>query len=116
MRHGRIAMRYPAASITTTVIVMLLLSVVPTRAAGDEGIVNTAPRSFHALSRVSEEVASPLVALSDDELASIAGGSLGNILNLGVVVQINVCAICSQVRQSNGASVGQVGVLRGFPR
>ena len=109
-------MRYPAASITTTVIVMLLLSVVPARAAGDEGIVNTAPRSFHAFSRVSEEVASPLVALSDDELASITGGALGTILNLGVVVQINVCAICSQVRQSNGASVGQVGVLRGFPR
>ena len=115
MRHGRIGMKYPAGSITVTVIVMLLLSVAPARAASDEEIVNTAPRSFHALSRLSEEVANPLVALRDGELASITGG-LGGILNLGFVVQVNVCAICSHVRQSNGASIGQIGVLRGFPR
>lgn len=108
-------MRFPAAFITATVIVMLLLSVVPARAASDDGIVNTAARSFHALSRVSEEIGSSLVALSDDKLASITGG-LGTIVNLGVIVQVNVCAICSQVRQSNGAIIGQVGVLRGFPR
>jgi hypothetical protein len=106
-------------SIPATVIVMLLLSVVPARAAGDDGIINTEPRSFHALSRISEEATNPPVALSDDELASITGGRrgfFGSINNLAIIVQINVCAICSQVSQGNAAIIGQVGFLRGSPR
>lgn len=112
-------MRYPAAlPITATVIVMLLLSVVPARAADDDGAVNAAPRSFHALSRIPEEATNPLVALSDDELASITGGHrlFGSAMNLALLVQINVCVICSQVSQGNAAFIGQVAFRRSAPR
>ena len=112
-------MRYPAAMpVTATVIVMLLLSVVPARAADDDGAVNAAPRSFHALSHIPEGATNPLVALSDDELASITGGYrlFGSAKNLAVLVQINVCVTCPQVSQGNGAIIDQVAFRRSSPR
>ena len=112
-------MRYPAAMpITATVIVVLFLSVVPARAADDDGAVNAAPRSFHALNRIPEEATNPLVALSDDELASITGGHrlFGSATNFAILVQINLCVICSQVSQGNAAIIGQVALRRSSPR
>lgn len=111
-------MRHPAAMlVTVTVVVVLLLSVVPARAASDNAAITSASHSFHALHRIAEEAGGTPVALSDDELASITGGRrgifgiLGN-LNLGIIVQINVCAICAGVSQSNVGVIGQ-GVLLG---
>jgi hypothetical protein len=55
--------------IISTVIVILLLSAVPTRAAGDDAYVTPMPGNFHALSRIPEEAGVALVPLTDDELA-----------------------------------------------
>lgn len=98
----------------STVLVMLLSSSVPAQAAPHDGATAPAGGStFHALSRVPDEVRSSLTPLTDDELASVTGaaggafgiGGLG--LNLGVIVQVNVCAVCSGVRQSNFAIDGR---------
>jgi hypothetical protein len=57
--------------IISSVIAILFLSVVPTRAAGDDPDVTPAPTGFHALSRISEEAGAAPFPFSDDELAYI---------------------------------------------
>jgi hypothetical protein len=101
-------------------LVLLLSSSVPALAAPDDRAVAPATdATFHALSRMPGEAQSGLTPLTDDELAEItgaAGGSfgLGGLgLNLGIFVQINVCAVCRGVSQSNFGVLGQ-GLSR-FP-
>jgi hypothetical protein len=55
--------------IISTVIVILLLPFVPTRAASDDADVTSVTSGFHALSRISEEAGVGLAPLTDDELA-----------------------------------------------
>jgi hypothetical protein len=70
-------MKGPAAMrIISTVIVMLLLPVVPTRAASEDAYVTSVTGGFHALSRIPEESGVALFPLTDDELADITKARL----------------------------------------
>jgi len=111
----------------STCLVMLLASIVPVAAATDDpGLALAAGSTFHALSRMPDEVRSNLTPLTDDELASVTGAAggvfgVGDVVaNLGIIVQINVCAVCTDVRQSNFAIGGRPAAsfgqgLRRFP-
>jgi hypothetical protein len=61
--------RLAAMRSRSAVIVTLLVSVVPARAASDDAFVTAGADGFHALSRIEEALA--LVPLTDDELAYI---------------------------------------------
>jgi uncharacterized membrane protein YfcA len=105
--------RVVAMVTASTLLVMLLSSIVPAQAAShDVAVAPAAGSTFHALSRMPEEVRSNLTLLTDDELASVAGaaggafGPGGLSVNLGIIVQVNVCAVCRGVRQSNFAISG----------
>jgi hypothetical protein len=87
-------------------VVLLSWSVPAQAAAGDGAVTGGVDPGFHALHRMPDEARSSLVPLTDDELASVTGAAgfgFGFGANLGVIVQINVCAICANVRQENGA-------------
>jgi hypothetical protein len=119
--------RLVAMVTASTVLVMLLSSIVPAQAANQDGATAPAAGStFHALSRMPDEARSNLTPLTDDELASItaaAGGVFGAGglgVNLDIIAQINVCAVCTDVRQSNFAIGGRPSAsfgqgLRRFP-
>lgn len=106
-----------------TLLLVLLSSVAPAQAASDEGAVSAgATPTFHALSGMPDEMRRGLTPLTDDELDSVTGaagglfGAGGLVANLGIVVQINVCAVCAGVTQNNFALLGQ-GLRRlGAPR
>jgi hypothetical protein len=109
--------RHIAMVTVTTVLVMLLSSIVPVQAADpDEATLPGPSGSFHALGRLPHLEQNNLTPLTDTELDSITGmagwGGLGGLVaNLGIVVQINVCAVCSNVRQTN-FGVLRTGMLR----
>lgn len=65
--------------IISSVIVIVFLSVVPTRAASDDPHVTLVPSGFHALSRISEEAGVPPFPFSDDELAYITQARPRNV-------------------------------------
>jgi hypothetical protein len=92
----------------STLVLMLLPSIPPAQAASGEAAVSGEARpTFHALSRMPDEAYRSLTPLTDDELDSVTGAAFPNIaINLGIVVQLNVCAICRDVTQTN------IGLLR----
>jgi len=107
----------------SALVVMLFSSIAPAQAASDDGAAPAGARAtFHALSRMPENVGGSLTPLSDDELDSVTGaagglfGLGGLIANLGIVVQINICAVCAGVTQNNFAILGQGPLLgQGVP-
>jgi hypothetical protein len=109
--------RHVAMVTVATVLVMLLSSSAPVQAASpDDGSVSAPGPSFHALNRLSHPEQTNLTPLTNAELDSItgmAGWGLG--LNLGIVVQINICAVCSGVTQINFGGI-QLGLLRASAR
>jgi hypothetical protein len=89
----------------STLVLTLLSSIPPAQAASDGAAVSGEARpTFHALSRMPDEAYRSLTPLTDNELDSVTGAAPLN-LNLGLVLQINVCAICRGVTQTN------IGVL-----
>jgi hypothetical protein len=88
----------------STLVLMLLPSIPPAQAASGEAAVSGEAPTFHALSRMPDEAYRSLTPLTNDELDSVTGAAPLN-LNLGLVLQINVCAICRGVTQTN------IGVL-----
>jgi hypothetical protein len=105
-------------TVTVSTLVLMLLSAIPPAqaASGDGAILAEAGPAFHALSRMPDEASRNLAPLTDDELDSVIGaaggvfGFGGLFANLGLAVQINVCAVCAGVRQTNFGVLGQ-----GFP-
>jgi hypothetical protein len=84
----------------------LTLSVVP--AIADD--------TFQALSQISAEERARLTPLGDDQLASIEGarqwnankkGTINVGINVAVTPQLNICAVCRDVRQGNAAATSQ---------
>jgi hypothetical protein len=108
-------MRRPIVMVMlSSVLIAVLLPIVPVHAANQDGA--TAPTDgtmFYALSRMPAGTQSDLKPLPDDELAAVVGaaglGLLGGRLsiNLDLVVQTNVCAICNGVQQSNFSVSGR---------
>jgi hypothetical protein len=101
--------RHVAMVTVSAVLGMLLSSIVPVHAANpDDVLVSPLGSAFHALSRMSNEEQSNLTPLTDGELGSVTGmagwGLRGLAANLGIIVQINVCAVCVDVRQTNFAA------------
>jgi hypothetical protein len=101
-------MRRPIVMVMlSSVLIAVLLSIVPVHAANQDGATPpTDGTMFYALSRMPAGTQSDLKPLPDDELAAIvgaAGGVFGGPLsiNLDLVVQTNVCAVCNGVQQSN---------------
>lgn len=101
------------------VLVVLTFSIVPAQAANEDGpLAATAPSTLHALRGIPNEGQKALTPLTDEELAAVTGaaggvfGIGGLFLNQGIIVQINVCAICTDVRQSNFAALGQGFLVR----
>jgi hypothetical protein len=90
------------AVIGLVVALAFTLSVVPAVASD----------SFHALSRLPAVEQAGLAPLSDDQLAAVEGAlRLVIIVQVAVVNQINVCALCRKVAQVNaGATVQPVRV------
>jgi hypothetical protein len=98
----------------SSVLVVLTFSIVPAQAASEDGpLAATGPSTLHALKGIPIEGQKALTPLTDEELASVtgaAGGAFGIgglFFNQGIIVQINVCGICTGVRQSNFAALGQ---------
>ena len=98
----------------SSVLVAVLLSIVPVYATNEDGAVApTDGTRFYALSRMPAGAQSDLKPLPDAELASIVGAAGGLVLdgrlslNLGLVVQTNVCAVCNGVSQSNFSISGR---------
>lgn len=112
-------MKWLVVTVTvSTLILMLSSSIPPARAASGDGAVSAeATPMFHALSRMPDKAYRNLAPLTDDELDSVIGaagglfGVGGLAANLGIVVQINVCAVCAGVGQANFGVLGQ-----GVPR
>jgi hypothetical protein len=94
--------------VVSTLVLTLLSLIAPAQAASDDGAVSSVARpTFHALSRMPDGAYRSLTPLTDDELDSVTGAAFPNIaINLGIVVQLNVCAICRDVTQTN------IGFLR----
>jgi hypothetical protein len=107
-------MKRLVVTVTVSLLVLMLSSwIPPAQAASVEGALasETGP-TFHALSQMPAEARGSLTPLSDAELESVVGaaglfGAGGLIANLGIVVQINVCAVCAGVNQSNFGFLGQ---------
>jgi hypothetical protein len=86
------------AAIGFVVVLALTLSAVPV-IAGD---------TFRALSTLSAVEHARLTPLPDDQLAAIEGErSLNIAVQVAVVTQVNVCAVCKNVAQVNAAAVVQ---------
>jgi hypothetical protein len=105
-----------------TFVVMVLFSISVAQAASDDEMSSAPGPRFHALSRIPEAARADLTPLTHDELATVAGagpslfGVGGLRVNLGIVVQINVCALCAGVTQTNFAALGQGLGRFGAPR
>lgn len=111
-------MKRLVVTVTMSTLVLMLLSVIPPAqaASGGGAILAEAGPTFHALSRMPDETSRNLAPLTDAELDSVIGaaggpfGAGGLAANLGIVVQINVCAVCVGVGQANFGSL-----VQGFP-
>jgi hypothetical protein len=91
------------AAIGLVVALALTLSAVPV-IAGD---------TFHALSTLSAAERASLTPLPDDRLAAVEGGLNINIaVQVAIVTQVNVCAVCKNVAQVNAAAVVQGASFR----
>jgi hypothetical protein len=107
-------MKRSVALVISTVVLMLLTPIVLAHAASPDAFVPPGGSAFHALSRLADDEQRNLPELTEAELDAVTGmagwfGGLG--LNLGIVVQINVCAVCTDVRQINFGGLG-MGLLR----
>jgi hypothetical protein len=108
-------MKRLVVTVTVSTLVLMLLSATPPAqaASGDGAILAEAGPTFHALSRMPDEAYRNLAPLTDDELDSVVGaagglfGAGGLAANLGIIVQINVCAVCVGVGQANFGFLGQ---------
>jgi hypothetical protein len=84
----------------------LMLSVVP--AIADD--------TFQAFSKISVKERALLTPLGDDQLSSIEGarywnanknGGIGIGINVAVTPQLNICVLCTDVRQGNAGAIFQ---------
>jgi hypothetical protein len=108
-------MKRLVVTVTVSLLVLMLSSwIPPAQAASGDGALSAEARpTFHALSQMPDQARRNLTPLSDAELDSVIGaagglfGVGGLVANLGIVVQINVCAVCSGVTQSNFGFLGQ---------
>jgi hypothetical protein len=84
------------------------LSVVPAM-AGDKSVSGTEPAALQALSKMPAPERTALTMMTDNELASVEGARYEFKINKNVakIKQLNVCAACLGVIQSNGALVHQ---------
>jgi hypothetical protein len=84
------------AAIGLVLALVLTLSVVPA-IVGDH--------TFHAFSTLSATEQASLAPLPDDQLAAVEGAARRGVLIISVQVavqpQINVCAVCEDVLQTN---------------
>jgi hypothetical protein len=108
-------MKRPVALVTVaTLVLMLLAPIVPAHGASPDAFGSPAGSAFHALSRLPDADQRHLIPLTEGELDAVtgmAGWGRGLGLNLGIVVQINVCAVCTDVRQINFGGLG-LGLFR----
>jgi hypothetical protein len=102
-----------AAGVAVSLLVGLLLPVTPVLAANIDAALDGSTASLHALSRMSTTGRDALRPMTDEELAAVEASawfsiSLAN-LNLGLILQINICAICADVIQGNVGNLTQFG-------
>ena len=103
-----------AAGMAVSLLGGLVIPVAPALAANDRAAIGDPPASFHAFSTMPLVGHPTLRPMTDDELATVEGAA-GNSLsfswaniNLGIIVQFNICAICTNVTQGNAGSIFQV--------
>ena len=104
-----------AAGMTVLLLLVgLLLPTAPALASSD-GTMGDPPDSFHAFSKMSSMDRDALRLMTDDELATVEGAArwrfpiLWSNANFGIILQINICAICANVTQGNAATLIQRG-------
>jgi hypothetical protein len=100
------------AGMAVSLLVGLLLPVTPALGANDDAVIGEPPASFHAFSKMPSTEREVLRAMTDEELATVEGAARRGLsinLNLGFIVQINICAICANVDQGTRASLIQIG-------
>lgn len=103
-------MRQQLIRVGLGVILPALLLAAPVRAS-DEPSVGRAPATFHALRQLPAAERAALAPMSDAQLAAVTG-AVGPIelnigLNIAVLNQISVCAVCMGVQQTTVGSSSQ---------
>ncbi|HWC02680.1 MAG TPA: hypothetical protein VHF87_07905 [Methylomirabilota bacterium] len=104
-----------AAGVAVSLLVGLLLPVTPALAASIDATIDGSTASFHAFSKMPSADRDALRPMTSEELAAVEGAALGGLsltwanLNLGIILQINICAICSNVTQGNVGGLIQMG-------
>jgi hypothetical protein len=96
-----------AAGMAISILMGVVLAVSPAVAATD-GVAIGDPAHFFAFSKLPVTEHPALRSMTDDELAMVEGAAgpwsfYWANLNLGIILQFNICAICFDVAQGNVA-------------